>query len=310
MSDHASLATVSAVSGDGRLAAKFVPAAGMLCCSLRLDDDELLDAGKGVEAYAERGATMGIPLLYPWANRLAGFRYEAAGRSVTLPEDTTVIPVDPNGLPIHGVVPALLPWEVDEQDDAARVSARLAWDGEALLGLYPFAHELQYEARLADQGLTITTTVRANGGDTVPVSFGYHPYLRPASSGRESWDVELPDSVRLELDDRMLPTGERQPATPTSFSLAERSLDDAFGGFSVPARYAVRTAVRAMAVELIEGYPYSQVYAPAGREFICFEPMTAPANALCSGAGLTLLAPGGVHRAVFRLLVGEAGPAS
>ncbi len=53
------------------LEATFLPGAGMLCSSLRHRGEELLAQNRGVEAYVERGKTMGIPLLYPWANRLA-----------------------------------------------------------------------------------------------------------------------------------------------------------------------------------------------------------------------------------------------
>ena len=52
------------------LQATFVPGAAMLCSSLRHEGDELLAQRSGVHAYAEHGSTMGIPLLYPWANRL------------------------------------------------------------------------------------------------------------------------------------------------------------------------------------------------------------------------------------------------
>jgi len=45
------------------------------------------------------------------------------------------------------------------------------------------------------------------------------------------------------------------------------------------------------------------VFAPAGSQFICFEPMTAPANALHSGAGLRLLAAGERYRAQFSVIV-------
>ena len=51
------------------------------------------------------GATMGIPLLYPWANRLESFGYEAAGKTVSFPDDRALTDADPNGLPIHGAIP-------------------------------------------------------------------------------------------------------------------------------------------------------------------------------------------------------------
>ena len=54
----------------------------MVCSSLRHRGEELLAQNTGVSAYAEHGKTMGIPLLYPWANRLAGFDYSVAGRTV------------------------------------------------------------------------------------------------------------------------------------------------------------------------------------------------------------------------------------
>ena len=94
------------------LEATFVPGAGMLCCSLRHRGEELLAQNAGVAAYAEQGKTMGIPLLYPWANRLAAFDYSVAGRKVLVPHDPARIALDDNGLPIHGVIGGRQAWEL------------------------------------------------------------------------------------------------------------------------------------------------------------------------------------------------------
>src|SRR3954470_6530364 len=67
-------------SPDG-LAATFVPGAGMIACSLTLDGAELLAQRGGLNDYVQRGKTFGIPLLYPWANRLDALRYEVAGEA-------------------------------------------------------------------------------------------------------------------------------------------------------------------------------------------------------------------------------------
>ena len=67
--------------------ASFVPGAGMLCSSLRHRGEELLAQNAGIAVYARDGATMGVPLLYPWANRLAEFDYTVAGKTVALPRD-------------------------------------------------------------------------------------------------------------------------------------------------------------------------------------------------------------------------------
>jgi aldose 1-epimerase len=56
------------------------------------------------------------------------------------------------------------------------------------------------------------------------------------------------------------------------------------------------------------GYPYAQVFAPAGEDFICFEPLTAPVNALNSGDGLRLAPPGASFTAEWSIEVRNARP--
>ena len=68
----------------GELVASFAVGAGMVGCSLRHRGDELLGIGRGLDGYLEDGAVFGIPLLYPWANRLGDWSYEAAGRALTV----------------------------------------------------------------------------------------------------------------------------------------------------------------------------------------------------------------------------------
>ena len=193
-------ATVGIVSEGGTLEAHFVPDANMLCHSLTLRGVQLLHAGRGVQAYAQRGKTMGIPLLHPWANRLSRPGYAAAGKEVTLPPPDGRYGLDPNGLPIHGALPGLLRWEVLETGAQDRVSARLDWSAPELMELFPFAHELRLDALAGDRGLELVTTLRATGPDAVPVAFGYHPYLcPPGDAPRADWQVALGASERLVL---------------------------------------------------------------------------------------------------------------
>ena len=294
--------TLRVATADGATAADFVPAAGMLCCALAHNGDQLLDSGRGVEAYARAGATMGIPLLYPWANRLESFGYEAAGKTVSFPDDRALNDADPNGLPIHGAIPGLMRWEPGPRSDETTLSARLQWGSPQLDQLYPFAHDALIEVAAAPGALAISTTVRASGTDRVPVSFGYHPYLRLPEGARERWRVQLPGLERLALDARNLPTGEREAVRVTEFELADSSWDDGFVVAMQPARFEVTgPSGRGIALEFLEGYPFAQVYAPPGHDYICFEPMTAPTNALRSGDGLTVLEPGEEYRAAFRV---------
>ncbi len=321
---------------QARLQATFLPGAGMLCGSLRHRGEELLAQNRGVEAYVERGKTMGIPLLYPWANRLAGFDYTVAGRSVTVAHDATRVALDDRGLPIHGVIGGRMAWElvrapgpeapkptgapgspaqaptgsppraptgVPGDPDARTLTASLSWSASRgeLFEVFPFRHDLLYEARLEGGRIEITVTVAACGDDTVPVAFGFHPYLSLPDTPPERWRVELPAMRSLVLDDHQIPVGPGEELPSQQFELAEREFDDGFDAVSAHARFAVEAGDRRLELKLIEGYPCAQVYAPRPGQFICFEPMTAPANALRSGAGLRLLTPGESCRARFAL---------
>jgi aldose 1-epimerase len=292
--------TVMIVAGD--TVAEFVPAANMVCRSLRVGTSELLDQGHGLQAYAGDGKTMGIPLLYPWANRLSHRGYQAAGQRVTLPDPDGRYSVDPGGLAIHGALPGDLVWEVEQPPVPDRVRARLSWDRPALLELFPFEHEVEFEATVTDGALSITTTVVASGPGPVPVSFGFHPYLKPGAGDRTAWRVELGATQRLELDDRMIPTGERSPLAQRSFTLGDSSWDDGLAGLDDPPVFAAGADDGRLSVTFDEGFDWGQVYAPPGKDFICFEPMTAPTDALNSGEGLRVLEPGQRHRARFTVI--------
>ena len=285
----------------GTLEATFVPGAGMVCPSLRHRGREVLEQRRGLEAYATTGKTMGIPLLYPWANRLERSRYLVADRAVELPADPAIIPRDPNGLPNHGVIPGLMRWEA--QATGGRCTALLPWAGDVLLGAFPYRHEVALEATVSEHALTVTTTVRATGADPVPVSFGFHPYLR-LPDDRDRCAIELPPGERLTLDDRGIPTGTRTELAVGRRALKDGDWDDGLALREPESRFSVDAPAGTRAVELLDGYRYGQIFSPSGAAFICFEPMTAPANAMVSGDGLRVLHPGEEHRATFRVLVG------
>jgi aldose 1-epimerase len=293
--------SITLASADGSTTAEFVPEANLVCCSFTVDGQELLDRGRGVRAYAEQGNTMGIPLLYPWANRLARFGYEAAGKDVTISEDDSRIPRDGNGLPIHGVLPGLLCWELEDGGAPESLAAVLEWRSGELLELFPFVHEVRVGATVGPAELRITTTVTAAADGPVPVSFGYHPYTRVPAASRDDWLVTLGAADRLVLDDHSIPTGERAAIDREPFHLDGASLDDAFDAAPDAAAFEAAAGDARLGVAFLAGYPYAQVFAPAGQEFICFEPMTAPTNALNSGEGLTVVEPGGSYRAAFRI---------
>jgi galactose mutarotase-like enzyme len=287
----------------GRLEAAFAPELGMAGVSLRHDGEELLDRRAGLAAYARTGAVMGIPLLYPWANRLAAHGYSVDRHSVVLPPGPPLVHCEEHGLPIHGLLNASPHWRVTRHDDT-HLHAQLDFAARPeLLAAFPFPHLLEIDAALSPDALTITTTVCPSTDAAVPIAFGFHPYLRLPGVAREQWRVTLPPRRHLTLDERAIPTGagERRPAT--HFRLEDRAFDDGYDGLVAGAAFSVSGGERTLSVVLDSGYPAGQVFTPAGAPFICFEPMTAPTNALRSGAGLRRILPGGAFSAAFSIHV-------
>jgi aldose 1-epimerase len=290
----------------GALEATFVPDVGMVATSLRHAGGELLDPRGGLAEYRERGTVMGVPLLHPWANRLARDELVVGGRRVRL-GGSPLVRRDEHGLAIHGLLGAHPGWsvhEVDADGHAARLTAGLDFAADSdLLDAFPFRHELAVEATLTSEALRIATTVRATGTVAVPIAFGYHPYLRLPEPDRAEWEVRLPPRRHLQLDESSLPTGAGDRRDASAFRLADLGFDDGYDGIEDGARFVVAAGAHEISVTHERGYPAAQVFSPPGAPFICFEPMTAPTNALVSGDRLTWVPAGSSYTATFSISV-------
>lgn len=294
--------TVVLAAGD--LEAEFAPKVGMIGCSLRHRGEELLGQRNGLTGYAESASTMGIPFLHPWANRLEGLRYEFAGRTVELDPDSPLLKFNPPGCPIHGVLAASSSWEV-EGGDEHDLSALLHFDAhEEYLAAFPFPHQLRIDVSLTEDRLDIDTILTPTSDSPVPVSFGYHPYLTLPGVPRADWHVEIPVKRHLLLDDRMIPTGESEPVDIPSGPLGDRTYDDGFADLDDPAVFVLAGGGRRIEVHFETHYPYAQVFAPPGEDYVCYEPMTAPTNALVGGGPeLPVAQPGTSFRAEYSIAV-------
>jgi galactose mutarotase-like enzyme len=265
------------------LTATFVPAAGMIGTSLADDGVELLGQRRGLQAYVADGKTMGIPLLYPWANRLSSNTYEVDGSVVTLTVGTDGVRADPNGLPIHGVLAAYPGWVVTAESDNS-VSAEVDYGADPhLLASFPFPHALTQRITLADRTLTIETTVAPTTSASVPLCFGYHPYLTIPDVPREEWTVTTPAMRHLPVDDRGVPTGESQEWIGPRGPLGNTTYDDGFHEVPDGAVFTLSGGDRRIEVRFEKGYPAAQLFAPPSESLVAIEPMAAPTDALTRG---------------------------
>lgn len=261
----------------------------------------------------EKASLNGIPFLAPWGNRLeGGYRVNGAWH----PLDAAGLHRDASGLPIHGLLYEPVRWEVTRVAvgaEAASVTSRFDFAARPeMLALWPFPHEYEMTYRLAEGRLEVITTIRNKGTSAMPVAVGFHPYFTLAGVAREQIAVRVPAGSHVEADARLLATGAFTPnSLPEWVRLAEYALDDGFTDLAREAdglaRFCIAGEGKKIHVEFGARYPVAIVYAPAGKEFVCVEPMTTITNGINLAAegrydALQSVEPGGEWRETFRIL--------
>ncbi|OBI71403.1 aldose 1-epimerase [Mycobacterium sp. E740] len=296
------LETVTLADPSSSLTASFVPAAGMVGVSLADGGEEFLGQRRGLAAYVNNGKTMGIPILYPWANRLSANTYEVDGAVVTVKPGTNGVRPDEHGTPMHGVLAAYPGWEVSERT-ANSLTAVLDYGADPrLLVSFPFPHLLTQRVTLDEQTLTVETTVTPAASSSVPLCFGYHPYLKLPGVSREEWTLSSPTMRHLPVDDNGIPTGAHAPWPDKTEQLGTTAYDDGFDEVPDGAVFTVTGGAHRIDVTFETGYPAAQLFAPTNDDLIAIEPMAAPTDALRRG-GYRKAAPGKPETARFSIRV-------
>lgn len=285
------------------LTATYVPNAGMIGTSLSDDGVELLGQRRGLQAYVSTYRTMGIPILYPWANRLSSNGYGVEGSVVTLTPGTGGVRTDEHGVPIHGTLAAYPDWTVTTLLES-QLTAELDFAARpGLLATFPFPHLVTVDVTLADRTLVVKTTVTATTGARVPLCFGFHPYLQLPDVPRAQWQIETPAMRFRPVNAWGIPTGAMEAHEPTTELLGDKSLDDGYDDVAPGSVFALSGGNRRIEVHFDEGYTAAQVFAPTKDDVVCFEPMAAPTDSLRRG-GYRVAQPGESAVAQFSIHVG------
>lgn len=231
----------------------------------------------------------GIPFMAPWANRLdePGFRF--GGRHYVFNKELGNVRGEH---PIHGLV-TFAPWDVVE----AKADASSSWLTSRLdfyrqpawMAQFPFAHTIEVTYRLRDGALEVATRVMNLSADTMPLSIGFHPYLKVADAPRDEWTLSLAARSEWLLSADKLPTGATRPLAerfpdPRRIALRGLDLDDVYGDLTRDANgnavMTVQGRAQRLDVTLGPNYRAVVVYAPAREpSYVCIEPMTGITNA-------------------------------
>jgi aldose 1-epimerase len=243
----------------------------------------------GVELLAPEGA----PLMTPWFGRLPATDYVWSGRSVTMGAEDPRVHLD-GGRPLHGLTGSPEQWRLVTRSAAA--VAILSGDLSGPAFPFPFRHEVRVSAE-AD-GITVTTRLEPLGPTSVPVAFGWHPYLRLAEP-RENLEGTVVSGTlgrRLILSGG-LPTGAVGTAPGRHL---DQFLDDAWTARPGD-QVTVAGAAGPVSVVWGQGYGWAVTWGPPGVAFVCAEPLSGPLNPLSPGSEVISVPPGAWHVAEFRI---------
>ena len=257
----------------------------------------------------------GIPFLAPWANRLSEDAFFANGEKFRLNPDLGNLRRDQNQHPIHGLLNFSPDWKVtkiEADNDSARVTSRLEfWKHPDLMAQFPFAHTIKMTLRLAADTLEVETAIENLSTDPMPVGIGHHPYFQLPGVPRDEWNVHLAARDHLALNEMLIPTGERIRWSFRCVPARGLALDDVFGSLvrdaAGLATFWVEGADEKISVTYGAKYTVAVVYAPPGRPFICFEPMSAITDGFnLAHAGiyteLQSIPPGGTWSESFQIV--------
>lgn len=268
-----------------------------------------------------RPTRSGIPILFPFPNRIRGGKFSWAGKEYQLPLNSN------NVNAIHGFA-CRKPWRVVDQGTGASgawLTGEFHGDRDAAdcRALWPTDYRIRVTYRLGAGVLKMEAEVSNPDARPMPFGLGYHPYFKlPFAPGVSAEDCKVVVPARsFWVLEESLPTGEVRPVdaardlnTPRRY--AELNLDDvlteltAGTNVTVPVTCGVIEGSPGVNLELLCSTNFREmvVFTPANRQAFCVEPYTCTTDAVnlqARGidAGWQTLPPGGKWSGVFEMRV-------
>jgi aldose 1-epimerase len=280
---------------------RVAPALGNACVGWRIGDWRVLDEAPDEEQLRTRPSSYGMPILFPWPNRVRDARFAYDGREYRLAPS----PGSPHAN--HGLVRDR-PWQVKlsraSEESAVVWSEIRSQDFPELAEAYPSAFALQVSYWLRQGRLEIEIRAENVGNLALPFGFGLHPYFAlplGRAGRRESCEVRVPAAEAWELKEH-LPTGKRRPVAGRDDlrryrPLGREAYDDLLylGEPRFLAGLRDPNVGRQIEVEAPGEFGQCVVFAPLNREIVALEPYTCITDALNQqdpSTGLMVMAPG------------------
>lgn len=271
--------------------ARILPELGFNCFEFRAMVDgqpiDVLDSIPGFESGELKPSGSGIPILFPFPNRIRAGKFAWRGKEYALP-----LTDKKYGNAIHGLC-LDRPWRViDQRDDLVTGQFQLSVDAPDRMSLWPSDFVIEVDYEIVHNRLRANFRIGNQSDKSLPWGLGTHPYFKLPMATSSSIDyclIEVPAARRWELVD-CIPTG-------TLLNLDELydlcngayvpmvKLDDVytsvqsdgpqFDCFVIDERAGLQVTITCPPIfrELV-------VFTPPQRAAVCIEPYTCPTDAV------------------------------
>jgi aldose 1-epimerase len=308
---------------DGRgSTAKIAPALGFNCFDFqaRVGDETVpvIDASPQFAKGGDKPSGHGIPILFPFPNRIREGRFAWNGRDYQIPASNASYNA---GNAIHGFC-LDRPWRVTSRGPDFAIGAfQLSRDAADRVSYWPTDFRIEVRYAVRDGRLRADFLIVNPSTEPLPWGLGIHPYFKlPLSAKSKSARclISAPAAEEWELIDS-LPTG-RRLAVSESKDLRDGAyfdtlkLDDVLTGLGDTPVIESGIMDEQAGLQVTQRFPKEfrelVVYTPAHRDAFCLEPYTCVTDAINLqprgvDTGWRVLDAGGEFRTWIEIAAGQ-----
>ena len=236
---------------------RIVPERGGLVTEWRSEGKDLLYFD--LERFLDKDKSIrgGIPILFPICGDLSE-DYSIAGKKYLLKQ--------------HGFARDL-PWSISLIKDKSGIRLKLI-ETDSSRSQFPFFFTLIMDVQLKEKSLDISVKIYNQSKDSMPFSFGLHPYFQVSNLQKTKIDG-LPEKCIDQTNMKV-----------TNVSDQIRILDKGVDFLSYPSSSVkLFDSLSRNVIELIYQEPMdtSVIWTDPPRQMVCLEPWTSPRNSLVTG---------------------------
>ncbi|MGL6173941.1 MAG: aldose 1-epimerase [Cellulosilyticaceae bacterium] len=264
--------------GKRTLEAWINPTEGMNICKVIVGEHTVIEWDL---ERCDKGATYGIPLLYPTPNRVENNKFIFEGKTY---------PMGMHGMANHAVfmlkeciLQEEVTCETGEVREDVKVVGKLDFSkGSRVYKQFPFESSLTICLEIGHDTIRVTYTIENKGEKTLPYGIALHPFFNKLGKS----EIKINAKSIMKMTDEKLPTGEILEVRGTGYDLSqytdvqELNLDHVYTDLAGEIVARIKYPEVELLVEMSNSQEFTHlvVFTPPNQPFFCIENQSCSTN--------------------------------